>query len=140
MTSKATDLAADLAALISEGDINGYNDDNLRRKERFHLGAKNLLTAIAKDLGLSGYSIYSNRGGQAVGGEVSLTTDEIKIQIFAVTSEGYKVDGQNIFLLDNRPVKSWAFYQLHHMSLRELHEDYEASLNRFRQFIKVEGK
>ncbi len=134
MKTTPESIASQLSALIREGNINGYSDYNQLRKDKFHLLSKSLLTMIAKDLGYAtGYTIYSNRGGSAVAGEVSLTVPEIKIVIHGFTYEDY-----NITFLSNLAPKVWAFYELHTMKFGEL-QDYQVALDRFREVIHPGG-
>ena len=76
-----------LVVLIALGvgaeDISGYNDLAQARKDTFHRFGAIVLRALADAMHLppSSYTVRSNKGGIAVGGEVTLHSDEFYVQL-----------------------------------------------------------
>lgn len=67
----------------SHNGMSAYNDRDALIKDKFHKSAKLLLRAIARNAGLesSEFDIRSNKGGIAVGGEVTLHTENLYLKI-----------------------------------------------------------
>jgi hypothetical protein len=71
-----------IPAFFDKKGINGYSPDNFEAKEIFHEKGPGLLKALAKEIGLLDFDVRSNKGGNAVSGEVTLHADEIYLQLF----------------------------------------------------------
>jgi hypothetical protein len=129
--TKATKLADDLQ-LISQ---QGLSYAEPRLKNQFHTVAKALLKLIAADLGYSpsAYELRSNKGGIAVGGEITLHTDDLYIQIYA-GSFGGKAEILYRYCQGRRDYSGGSN---NFMAIAELAEDYETAITRFSSIRKT---
>ena len=64
-------------------DVSGYSDEAQARKDTFHRLASLVLISLADAMHLPprSYTVHSNKGGIAVGGEVTLHSDEFYVQL-----------------------------------------------------------
>lgn len=70
LSNYARRKAKELNNLASYGFINGYSMD--RTKERWLSAGKSVLRAMAKEMNLSEWKVYTIRGGPAVSGDICL--------------------------------------------------------------------
>ncbi len=70
-----------------------YPDDGLPDKQDFHRMAKRLCRQIAVDLGLAKgtYTIRTNMAGDGVGGETTLQTESLYLQLSADSVAGLEI-------------------------------------------------
>lgn len=66
-------------AILDAEDVHGYTPAAAAHKEKFHLGCKNFLVALGREMGLRAehYNLTVNAGGMAISGEVSLHADRL---------------------------------------------------------------
>jgi hypothetical protein len=123
----APKILDDFVQNLNQGPVNGYNDNNQARKDRYHKQGRRLLTEMAKDMGYAAteFKITVNKSGIAGPGDVYMVTDSLEVHLWAEnmgqglevlyrSRNGNKTGGNN-----------WMLYN-------DLFRDWEGSLERIK--------